>query len=128
MMERNFKKEIQEAASNPIDMADMMAQLVQVSNVRISPNYRVYNHIHVESGWRYTPRWSVYKRTHGVIHRNIVARKCDMRLPTKYRFWPWRVYSPQYVFSRTHVGLGWGVWAGASFRSSPSKYVHGKES
>lgn len=29
-MERNFKKEIQEAASNPIDMADMMAQLVQV--------------------------------------------------------------------------------------------------
>lgn len=30
LMERNFKKEIQEAASNPIDMADMMAQLVQV--------------------------------------------------------------------------------------------------
>lgn len=29
-MERNFKKEIQEAASNPIDMAEMMAQLVQV--------------------------------------------------------------------------------------------------
>lgn len=29
-MERNFKKEIQEAAVNPIDMADMMAQLVQV--------------------------------------------------------------------------------------------------
>lgn len=32
-MERNFKKEIQEAASNPIDMADMMAQLVQVLHV-----------------------------------------------------------------------------------------------
>lgn len=31
MMERNFKKEIQEAASNPIDMAEMMAQLVQVA-------------------------------------------------------------------------------------------------
>lgn len=30
VMERNFKKEIQEAASNPIDMAEMMAQLVQV--------------------------------------------------------------------------------------------------
>ncbi|CAB1115795.1 unnamed protein product [Ectocarpus sp. CCAP 1310/34] len=31
LMERNFKKEIQEAASNPIDMAEMMAQLVQVA-------------------------------------------------------------------------------------------------
>ncbi|CAM9373592.1 unnamed protein product, partial [Choristocarpus tenellus] len=34
MLERNFKKEIQEAASNPIDMADMMAQLVQLYKLR----------------------------------------------------------------------------------------------
>ncbi|CAM9197041.1 unnamed protein product [Laminaria digitata] len=33
-MERNFKKEIQEAASNPIDMAEMMAQLVQLYKLR----------------------------------------------------------------------------------------------
>lgn len=41
-MERNFKKEIQEAASNPIDMADMMAQLVQVTKHQvIDPPSRV---------------------------------------------------------------------------------------
>ncbi|CAM9147521.1 unnamed protein product, partial [Ectocarpus sp. 13 AM-2016] len=34
LMERNFKKEIQEAASNPIDMAEMMAQLVQLYKLR----------------------------------------------------------------------------------------------
>ncbi|CAM9456895.1 unnamed protein product [Scytosiphon promiscuus] len=34
VMERNFKKEIQEAASNPIDMAEMMAQLVQLYKLR----------------------------------------------------------------------------------------------
>ncbi|CAM9999586.1 unnamed protein product, partial [Phaeothamnion confervicola] len=33
-LERNFKKEIQEAASNPMDMADMMAQLVQLYRLR----------------------------------------------------------------------------------------------
>lgn len=31
---QNFKKDIQESASNPIDMADMMAQLVQLYKLR----------------------------------------------------------------------------------------------
>lgn len=41
-MERNFKKEIQEAASNPIDMAEMMAQLVQVRPREDSKKYVVW--------------------------------------------------------------------------------------
>ena len=38
-MERNFKKEIQEAAFTPIDMADMMAQLVHVRRPNSNPAF-----------------------------------------------------------------------------------------
>lgn len=60
-MERNFKKEIQEAASNPIDMAEMMAQLVQV--LKGSTDRRI-----VRQDTTHTKRFSSKRHCHFFIN------------------------------------------------------------
>ncbi|CAM9705114.1 unnamed protein product [Chrysoparadoxa australica] len=63
-LERNFKKEMQEAASNPIDMADMMAQLVHLYKLRDT------------SGMSHS---ASYRRSGGVSSARTSFRKSSMR-------------------------------------------------
>lgn len=107
-MERNFKKEIQEAASNPIDMADMMAQLVQVTENECLPLLLVglrFKNAHYGMGPKMQLFLSEAPKIGERFRRNDYGRHIDDKDETMTR----STRHPEYLTK--------GKWQAQSFRN-----------